>query len=120
MNAQEFNKIYDEKVVSKLLEAGFVRKNNDMFYIKDNTILCLLRASYRTLRLARFMVCIRHSFIRDMDTLTINEDNLYLNNPNSYPFKILPSQLTQKAVDKFRYETNYIGFGYDYEEIKYE
>lgn len=121
MDAQEFNKLYDERVAYKLLDIGFIRKNNNMFYIKDKSILSLIRVGYRGLRVARFMLCIRHSFIRDIDTLNIDEANLFLTNPNSYPFKVHPSQFTQKALKKWKYKTNYIGIdGYSYEEINYK
>lgn len=116
MKASDFNSIYEEKVSNKLIDIGFVKKKNNLFLIREGKVLCLLKASYHGLPIARFLLCVRHLFIRDIDTLMKNKKNLYLNNPNSYPFKLHPSQLTQKTLSNWHYKTNHVGINnYNYE-----
>jgi hypothetical protein len=117
MDALEFNYLYDEKVTSKLIQLGFTNKGHLLFLITDEGILALIRSSYRGLRLARFMLCFRHKFVKDLDG---KEDNYYSINPNDYPFKELPKELLHLNLSKWHYEPRYVGMGYYYQELNYD
>jgi hypothetical protein len=86
MNAQEFNTLYDEKVINKLVnEYGFIKKGQNAFLQSDCKYFSLIRTSFRSLPVAYVFLCLRHSFVRDLND---NVGNLFEKNPNSYPFKV--------------------------------
>lgn len=111
MNALEFNSLYEEKVINKLVnEHGFVKKGNNVFLQKDNVFLALLRTSFRSLPIAYVTLCLRHSFVRDLED---NINNLFEKNPNSYPFKVSPFTISNKNLKKWHYKPN---FSYHFED----
>jgi hypothetical protein len=117
MNALEFNSLYDEKVTSRLIQLGFTNKGHSLFLITEDGILTLIRSSYRGFRLARFMLCFRHKFVKDLDG---KADNYYSTDPNDYPFKELPKEILNLNLSKWHYKPRFVFMGYDYQEMNYD
>lgn len=116
MDAKEFNLLYDELVFKKLDSIGFVKEGNSLFLNINGCYVALIRNSFRGTRVARLILCLRHSFTRD---LFDNTNNLFATNPNDYPFKIKPTDLLKENLKNWHYKTWYINSDTDYDLIHY-
>ena len=102
MIAKDFNELYDNRTCIPLERIGFIKFGANLFFQRDNVYLALIRNSFRGERVARFLLCLRHSFTRDIND---NTYNLLENNPNSYPFRFKPLSLNNTYLKSWHYET---------------
>jgi hypothetical protein len=109
MDAGRFNKIYDETVIARLVESGFVKHRSDAYLEADNAILALLRfqqGSEALLRTTNIIMCVRHKFLRGLHDLTVPD--IHEAHINDYPIKERPSELSFDA-DTWRYQPINLG-----------
>src|SRR6266850_6550111 len=88
MKADKFNDQFEKLFVRPLLSAGFTQGRNCLFFVKEPTALMFLRHRNKWSALCQdtyFTVCVRHTFLRDLNTLM---QPIY-----DYPFKIEPSRM---------------------------
>lgn len=89
MKAEKFNAQYERFVVAPLLSVGFAQHRNCLKFVKGSAELMVYRHRNKWSALCQdtyFTVCVRHTFLRDLDTLM---GQIY-----DYPFKIGPSLMT--------------------------
>ena len=102
MNADEFNKYYDKYVIEPLIQNGFQKqKKYNLFLETESSLLSLFRFSDKwspSTQSTNFIVCIRHTFLRDLDGKIKNG---FIENINDYPVKIHPSRLKNIKFRKF-------------------
>lgn len=111
MNANEFNELYAIRTCLPLTKLGFIKSGVSLFLQRDSTYIALIRNNFRGERVARFLLCVRHSFTRDIKNDTYN---LIESDPSSYPFRMKPLSLSELYLKTWHYNTyNYNDWDYD-------
>jgi hypothetical protein len=70
MDANQFNRQYDDLVVGPLTKIGFRTHGRCLSYTKNQIVLALLRFQMKFSGLTQrthFLVCVRHVFLRTLD-----------------------------------------------------
>ena len=121
MNAAQLDEIYDSAMVTPLIASGFVRRGRSLFYRADHAVLALLRfeeSSDRLLQTTNLIVCIRHTFLRELSSQTVPEP--LVAEINDYPVKERPSTLSPALVQSWRYRPINLGVRRgDYDTLEY-
>ena len=109
MNAAAFNRIYQDVVIDRLLQHGFVKHASSAYLIGDDTILALLRFEDKgdaLLQATNLIVCLRHTFLRELVELEVPTP--FAADVNDYPVKERPSGLPKTATN-WHYQPNNLG-----------
>jgi hypothetical protein len=121
MNAAQFNGIYESAVVAPLTARGFVRRRRSLFYSANNAVLALLRFETKAgglLQATNFIVCIRHTFLRELSSETVPEP--LVEGIDNFPVKERPSTLSPALVQSWRYRPINLGVrSDDYDTLEY-
>lgn len=109
MNANEFNRQYEDFLGRPLKNFGFQTHGHSLSYTRHHTVLALLRLQHKFSGLTQtthFLLCVRHTFLR---TLEKEPAVKFLREPSEYPFKLPISRLHTEMLRTWHYQPVNLG-----------
>ena len=88
MNASRFNAVYNELVIAPLVRGGFVQRRSNVYLVAGDAVLALLRfqnGPEALLQGTNVIVCVRHTFLRELQDLTVPD--VFVSDINDYPVR---------------------------------
>ena len=99
--AAEFNEVFDEVVSVALVEMGALQRGRRLLYSDELLSIALLRVEHRWIPPAVLQLAVRHRALRTMDDEVPTEPPT---NPQEYPIRVRPSQVTALLSDRWQYQ----------------
>ena len=117
MNKSEFENIFDELVVTKLKEYGFLENKKHLYLVDNDVVFSFIRlgGKLNSPHSVAHILCIKHNFLPNLNEKVIKG---FDNEVFAYPFKFKPNEM-QKIINKpIKYHSD--NLNYDYERFNFD